>query len=227
MERIFIFWFMIICFGCEDNQSEISYSDQKRNEKAELIHRLEIEGDFDGDSILDTLREFYFSKRTQKEIPKFQFDNHTTKAIVDSFIMKNQPRTSLYISGKKDKREGVFYGKDYPTFGISGMINLGDLDNEKGDEIGIVVGSIGHSFISNCEILSYKNYEWIKINSFQIHENQIWNNSFQKVVMERKQRPIENEELGMEEQGVFYIGKGIVYMYSYDAIEGQIVESKL
>jgi hypothetical protein len=62
------------------------------------------------------------------------------------------------------------------VFGILRIINLGEVDGVKGDEIALIVDWADWSNLSSCKVYSYRSYDWIKLLTFDVHETTFYDN---------------------------------------------------
>lgn len=123
--------------------------------------RLEIIGDFDGDQKLDTLKEHFIING--KEAPKSYEEIKAYEEHVD-YVMVNNAVVSLKAKGFTDIRcEGM-------CLGILLVENVGDLDKDGKDEIGVVLDAADFSNLNSYRIYSYHNEEWKERLQFNFHE---------------------------------------------------------
>src|SRR5436190_2134600 len=97
--------------------------------------RLNISGDFNGDGRTDTVFESYISSltrsETSKELDSMDWENNV------GLIIKNKPVCRLYSS--IDGVDTFIVTREPQQSGISLFENLGDLNGDKGDEIGYII----------------------------------------------------------------------------------------
>lgn len=184
------------------------------------FNRLIAEGDFNGDGKIDKLKEAYINQITKGEIFKINFENCNSRDCVDNFFSTNSPRSYLIPIGINDTLFLSFGEKAYPTFGITGLLNIGNVNEHKGDEIAVVVGWADYSSVTRCQIWTYEHDEWKVIEEFLIHEDQIHDNSNSKTILLKKDKSLNSK-------GIFYLDKEGIYIYEYDAVNGKIVEKEI
>lgn len=187
------------------------------------FERIIVVGDFDGDSQPDTLQEAYINKNTKEEIEKISFDNCKSQDCVDKFIETNNPGSYLFFKSRGDTLFVSYKKEDYPTFGITGLLNIGNIDENQGDELAIITGWANHTLITKCEIWTFNLDKWEKLKDFYIHEEQIFDGSNGKIVLTRNSR----SNKSINSKGVFFLGKENNFYYEYDRINGKILERKL
>jgi hypothetical protein len=137
------------------------------NAKAIFGQRLKITGDFDGDGKKDTVYESYISALTSRET--FKTLDSTDWETNTDLIIKNNPVTRLYtnISGV----DTFIITTELQQAGISLFENLGELNGEKGDELGYIINLANSSNINTYHIVSLSSAkQWKEIFSFPINE---------------------------------------------------------
>ncbi|MEI7508397.1 MAG: hypothetical protein WCJ62_02925 [Flavobacterium sp.] len=155
---IFVSLFILISFAKKNN------SDKVIKVKDEKLESKSIIGDFDGDKKTDTLFEIHTSGNNNKiitEVPSIDdYDN-----LVD-YYFKNSIRTTLKSSNNKINNLDLG-----TSFGIYCLINIGDNNNDKKDEIALVIDYCDYSSLKSCVIYSLCNNDWQIIKHFTINEN--------------------------------------------------------
>lgn len=121
-----------------------------------------ISGDFDGDDEDETIFEKYLTKEGKAldkiySIDKFDENN----PIQGSFICKEENIPNFIADGKN------------PHGGFALLHNIGDLDNDGGEEIGYVMQWLDQSNLNTYHIISLKNGEWKELYSFPIRDYQL------------------------------------------------------
>ncbi len=129
----------------------------------EKLESKSVIGDFNGDKKLDTLFEIHTSKNEKNGITEVPFiDDYDT--MVD-YYYKNSIQTSLKSSNKKIKNLDLG-----TSFGVYCLINIGDNNNDKKDELALVIDYCDFSNLNSCKIYSLCNNNWTMIHHFAIHE---------------------------------------------------------
>ncbi len=129
----------------------------------EKLESKSVIGDFNGDKKLDTLFETHTSKNEKNGITEVPFiDDYDT--MVD-YYYKNSIQTSLKSSNKKIKNLDLG-----TSFGVYCLINIGDNNNDKKDELALVIDYCDFSNLNSCKIYSLCNNNWTMIHHFAIHE---------------------------------------------------------
>lgn len=169
--KSFIQLMLLTLLSCEQpdkpvQSSKITHSHQQKDNSI-WGHRFKISGDFDGDGQQETLTEFYYSHRDQKETNKY------FKGIEDVWVLydsANVRKCQSFLLCNNPKLDTI------PVSGILGPIwlkNEGDLDGDGGDEVSYVASSPQQSSINFCHLLSYKKNRWKELYNFEIREWQI------------------------------------------------------
>ncbi|HET6994490.1 MAG TPA: hypothetical protein VFI06_05895 [Chitinophagaceae bacterium] len=129
--------------------------------------RLKISGDFDGDGIIDTVYESYISSLTDKETLK-TLDSSDGERNME-LIIANKPESRIYST--INPADTFILTKDHQQSGIFGFENLGDLNDDKGDELGYIIDWADYSNINRYHILTFsKDKKWKELFDFQINE---------------------------------------------------------
>ncbi len=129
----------------------------------EKLESKSVIGDFNGDKKLDTLFEIHTSKNEKNGITEVPFiDDYDT--MVD-YYYKNSIQTSLKSSNIKIKNLDLG-----TSFGVYCLINIGDNNNDKKDELALVIDYCDFSNLNSCKIYSLCNNNWTMIHHFAIHE---------------------------------------------------------
>ena len=210
----------LVLTNCTGTQNDKSDRLQTTNDPFE---RISVVGDFDGDSQPDTLQEAYINKNTKEEIEKINFDNCESRDCVDKFLETNNPGSYLFVKSRGDTIFLSYDKEDYPTFGITGLLNIGNIDENKGDELAIIIGWADYVSVTKCEIWTFNPDKWKKLKDFHIHEEQIFDSSIGKTVLTRNSR----SNLSLNSKGVFFLEKENNFYYEYDYVNGKILEKKL
>ncbi len=163
--------------ACSEPQSNtsISVSDtiQKKTitdtaQQQELNDRLSITGDFNGDGITDTVRESYISSITNLESKKL-FDSSSWDNNIEQ--IKNNKGVCRLIETFNKTNSFVVTDKPQQA-GLLRLDNLGNINKQKGDELGYVIDWADYSGLNTYVILSFDEHKiWKEIYSFPINEN--------------------------------------------------------
>jgi len=124
---------------------------------------LTITGDFDGDGKQDILNQL-LADSTGRPIDKVR--DHETWEETVNYYSKQGYYTAVVINHKP---------ADILTFsnsqGLYCLINVGDLNNDKRDEIALVPDSMDFSRHNYCHIYSFCPSGWKDVFSFSVHED--------------------------------------------------------
>ena len=172
IQATLIFILLYACTPSHNSLEEVVISAKKGTTSPEEIksiwgHRFKISGDFDGDGQQETLTEFYYSHRDQKETNKYFKGVEDVWVLYDSAEVRKCQSFLLCSNPKLDT---------IPVSGILGPIwlkNEGDLDGDGGDEVSYVASYPQQSSVNFCRLLSYKTNQWKELYTFEIREWQI------------------------------------------------------
>jgi len=127
------------------------------------VLRPAITGDFDGDSITDTLRSVLYS-RTQKKV-LYQIPEDAEMG----YMCEQDP--VFYLSPNKSSIPRLRYAEwSCQIYGPSKLANIGDLNNDGKDEVILIMNFADMSSLNGCHIFSLCNNQWKDIFSFRIYE---------------------------------------------------------
>jgi hypothetical protein len=121
-----------------------------------------ITGDFDGDGTQDTLRHFVTDSlgKAVDSIAELSDDDHPI-TLYDKYGYSG----AITFNGKP---ADIMEGQDIFVYCL---INLGDINATKGDEIALVPSNLDTSAMSHCGIYSYCNGSWKSVFGFGVTEN--------------------------------------------------------
>lgn len=188
MSKIFLISTLtIILFACSSTNEKIEENPANQNPTDDGIilkkfESLSITGDFDGDKKLDTITQHIGSK-----YKKSDFDS-----IVDSYknhweIVENwhfNRGTDLRITINNSEFEDIHLGTSQ---GLYCLINIGDNNFDKKDEIALVVDQLDASSLNSCKIFSICNGKWELLKEFGVNEDSFnYTDRKQKVFSEIK-----------------------------------------
>jgi hypothetical protein len=132
-------------------------------------YRFKIRGDFNGDGKKEILQERFIRSIDHQETNKFyrNVDYNTLVAL----NYRNKPISFLTCTDKHIRNLPI--APDANSFGLAYLKNEGDLDEDGGDEIAYVVNYADWSNVNFCHIMTYKNYQWKTLYSFEIRDWQL------------------------------------------------------
>lgn len=124
-----------------------------------------ITGDFDGDGTQDTLNQFITDStgvtvQYMKEIDAEAWDDHVYAFAENGYM------TSIALAGKEDNLLSFNRAQ-----GVYCLINVGNINNIKGDEIAIIPDFVDQSRHSYCYVYSLCNASWQEVFRFSVHED--------------------------------------------------------
>jgi hypothetical protein len=139
----------------------------KKTMETKQSERLILTGDFDGNGTIDTVYESYISSLTGQETNK----NFATEDWVEEIelTIKNKPICRIYSSIHPS--DTFVLTNEHQQKGVAYFENLGDLNNDKGDEIGYMIDWADFSNLNTFHVKSFKNKKgWIELFSFTVNE---------------------------------------------------------
>jgi len=137
--------------------------------------RKKLVGDFNGDGKTEILYESLMSRKNGKQIDSVVFNNYYKGAYspydgeVDVMFELDPVLKLKSVEGINSKK----LNHTWQVFGILEMINLGDINENLGDEIALIINWADWSSINCCQIYSYCNEKWLEVFWFEIHEGQL------------------------------------------------------
>lgn len=161
----FLFVLAFLSFlGCNPSKPETPIPATKKTTQTFTIpNSLSIEGDFDGDGKEDIVRQFLADSIGK---PVSQVMNTDTW---DEEIMhySKQGYHPILVLNKKNSDTLTFSASK----GLYCLINIGDINKDKKDEIALVADLLDYSRVNTCRIYSLCNNKWTEMTSFIIHED--------------------------------------------------------
>ena len=174
----FIILILLTCFSCVNKHQEKSTDNQSLTDFSSINNTtitnatdalnsipdsvlLFIKGDWNGDGIEEKLTECYFSKKLNRVIISPYFSD-----TIDDFIdkigeaIKLDPRVYLVSENNRLDTLIISDGQNKQTWGIDYLRNMGDMDDDGGEELGYVEHIAQMSSLTMYHIASYKNNKW-------------------------------------------------------------------
>lgn len=149
--------------GCSRTKPGIPIpSTKKPTQTYSIPNTLSIEGDFDGDGHKEKMVSFV-SDSTGKAVNRLPYGEEWNETL--DYVFGNGINTKLYIEGKKS--DTIKLGT---SMGVYCLINLGDINNDKKDEIVLVIDNPDYSSVNTGRIYSLCNGKWSEIKTFGVHE---------------------------------------------------------
>ena len=170
ISQIFIIIIGLSLTGCTGKSSVAAKSTPIIAAAPEVItfrslSRLSLIGDFNGDGNMDTLQEHCISVKTGHEIDSFPENNRDTLA---NYFHELQSK--VFISSSLPGIKPLPLSEDGFSIGLFCLINMGNIDKKKGDEIALVVDYPDYSSLNTCRIFSLRNDHWQEIGAFNVFE---------------------------------------------------------
>jgi hypothetical protein len=168
-----MYFVLILMDGCHENQNTQTpalvvpeKSTENTAPKYRMGERFKVTGDFNGDSIIDTVYESYISAISGRET---YMDMDTTDWEENiKMIIDNKPVSRLYTS---IKGVDTFVVTNDPQLrGLLRLENLGKINGENSDKLGYVINWADFSNINSYHIIALSQNKWEEIYSFPINE---------------------------------------------------------
>lgn len=158
--------------SCNETSSTTKHLQEEPIETVKIIEKdtnsLEIEesyyfkvvGDFDGDKQIDTLNEQFLvdGKNVNKQFKNLAYDQQVAT------LMERNATAILEGKGFEKLELGT------NSFGLLLIENVGDLDGDGKDEIGLALDYADFSNLNSYFIYSYSNNAWVKRLQTNLHE---------------------------------------------------------
>ena len=131
-------------------------------------HRFRIVADVNGNRRRDTLTERFVDPATGHEADKFIAD-----ASYDSLSARIWRMKPISFVECTDTSVGRLIIREGESFGLSHLVNEGDLNGDGRDELGWVGHWVDHSNVNTYRITSWNGSEWVQLASFEMWEWQL------------------------------------------------------
>jgi hypothetical protein len=164
---------LFFCSSCSfiEKPNEKINSENSLNKKNKLanqdslacLKKLFVTGDFDGDGKLDTISQNNISDITHQQIDSYPCNQWDS---IEKYFDKIEADVILTIKNKNCDTLHLGSGS-----GLYCLINIGDNNKDKKDEIAFVVDYHNFTNISPCDIYTLCKNKWIKLKTFDIHES--------------------------------------------------------
>ena len=164
MYLLLLFIFGFTCPDKEKSEAEIRGTMQKTDTTYVYPDKFSVTGDFDGDGKTDTLVQNNISKITGQSIDSIPYFNDWDSLV--QFI--DSAGSDVVLTILNGDSEPLHLGS---AFGLYCLINIGDNNKDKRDEIALVVDYCDFSSCNLCFIYTLCENKWVTIKSFGIHES--------------------------------------------------------
>ncbi len=133
--------------------------------KLHPLRKLFIAGDFDGNGKQDSIYQHNFSKLTKSEI-EYSADPFQNEwdTVVQWFYNQD---ANVYLSLNKNPTDTLNLGI---AQGLYCLINIGDNNADRKDEIALVIDYLDHSRLNYCKIYSLCKNKWKLLKQFEVPE---------------------------------------------------------
>lgn len=169
-KSIYLFLLLVLIISCNENKKKITnvpVSDTINKRIA--FHKLEkrsVIGDFDGNGKQDTIFEHNYSKESKTEILASPDPYENDWEIVENWFYTQ--KADLYLTINKKNKDTLHLGT---AQGLYCLINIGDNNNDRKDEIALVIDKLDLGRVNSCKIYSLCNKKWTPLKEFGIHED--------------------------------------------------------
>lgn len=174
VKYIALILFYLSVTSCEQSKSTSSEAPVEQEYEMGVVYDALVKniivGDFDGDGKEDKITETLISTENNKSIdalPRLEYDSLVT------MIYKKRPILTIRSENKNIPDLAL---TKKASFGLLYMKNEGDLDNDGGDEISIVIDWADWSQVNSCIVYSLKQNNWVEYAKFDVREWQISQN---------------------------------------------------
>lgn len=170
MKNIFLLIFLAM-FSCSEQEKERPVETKQPAQKDslainyKLLEKMSVTGDFNGDGIQDTIFQHNINAETGLSIDscpdpwKHEWDSVVT------YLSKNHSRVTLSSSLKDIDTLSLTEG-----MGLFCLINIGDNNHDKKDEIAMVVDLLDVSRLNSCRIYTICGKTWLELKAFSVYE---------------------------------------------------------
>lgn len=166
--RILLLLCCITFLSCEHSKKNVISKNISKTivEKDTLVYlkKLSITGDFNGDGKLDTINQNVINEMTHELINSFP--NSVNEESMQRYFDKMN--ADIILTMKNRKCDTLHLGSGS---GLYCLINLGDNNKDRKDEIAFVADYHSISNISQCTIYTICNTKWTELKSFDIFES--------------------------------------------------------
>lgn len=181
MKKFPFLFFLFLSIACSNPHNKKSGSTKNNNlqknsreisnVKYIQLTNLSVTGDFDGDGNIDTLTEDNISRLNN--MPIDSIPDYIEFEYLEKFF--NRVGSDIILTFSHQKDDTLHLGSGY---GLFCLINIGDNNKDKKDEIAFVVDYCNFTNISTCYIYTYCKNNWVELKSFSIHENAFEEDNF-------------------------------------------------
>jgi hypothetical protein len=165
---VVLFSAVVLSIGCSPSAEPPPSPLEETHISEEVFgHRFTVTADVDGNGVLDTLTEEYYSGRLARECAKYIKDMEYDSLVKRTYDL--EPLVRLRSSdGQIDTLSDRAGG-----FGLALLLNEGDLDGDGADEIGYVLDNADWSNTNTYFVISHKDSGWEPLFSFEIWDRQL------------------------------------------------------
>ncbi len=148
----------------DSSSNEVEHTAPAYVKKA--LRSLTVVGDFNGDGTQDTLKSGFYATDGQSYIEEPELPSDLTwdsmivwfdKQHIQSVVKSTQPKldTLAFVN----------------SFGLYCLINLGDLNGDKSDELALVNDRLDMTRLNQCYVYSHCSGKWQLMKTFEINED--------------------------------------------------------
>ncbi|MGX7668742.1 hypothetical protein [Flavobacterium pedocola] len=127
------------------------------------LEKLLLVGDFDGDGKSDTIQQNVINENTKEQIDHFPNSVCSSWDSIASYFDRNN--ADIILTMKNRKCDTLHLGSGG---GLYCLINIGDNNKDKKDEIALVPDHYSFSNIIDCKIYTICNGNWTELKTFKV-----------------------------------------------------------
>ncbi|TNE78840.1 MAG: hypothetical protein EP332_13100 [Bacteroidetes bacterium] len=148
------------------NSQQSEVNQEAPRYKTKELRSLKVVGDFDGDGVRDSLETGFYSVDSKTYLDKIAMPEDIEWDSI--MVWFDQQNLSTVVKSANTKMDSIEF---VSSFGLYCLINLGDLNGDKGDELALVNDRLDMSRLNSCQVYSYCNGKWKVLTEFGVHED--------------------------------------------------------
>lgn len=124
-----------------------------------------VTGHFDGDQRLDTVCQFLLSDSTGHQLVARPAPTLTDAEQITDWYLSHRATVALTLTRPASDTLRLGSGQ-----GLYCLVNLGDINNDRQDELAFVVNYSDYSHLNSCKIASFCQGKWVVQQQFSVFE---------------------------------------------------------
>lgn len=171
MKPLFCIFILILVLAC-NRKNEIKVlgsailNVSQNVVKLHKLQKLSVTGDFDGDGKSDTIFQHNYSRLRSVEIDSAADPYQNEWDTVANWFYRQH--ADLYLTMNGNKQDALHLGT---AQGLYCLINVGDNNGDRKDEIALVIDNLDDSRLNSCKIYSLCSSQWTLLKEFEINED--------------------------------------------------------